>query len=507
MIKRRDFIKYASFTTVGIASLPKLALSSINKSQPLPLPEIIEPNSNAPVNLIIQDGVSEFITGKKTHTSGINTSFLGPTVKVRRGQNVTFEVENQLDEPITLHWHGLEIPGHLDGGPHQIIKSGEKWNPTLTIDQPASTCWFHPHLYPQTADLVMRGIAGLLIIEDDETDKLNLPSSWGEDDFPIIIQDRTFKPDGNFDYELLDIVNVATGFAGKQVLINGALNPTVSCHKGFVRLRFLNGSNARSYTITTSDQRDMHIIASDGGLLSNPVPVKEFDIIAGERYEVIIDTSDGKAFDVFTLPFEQMGMKSKPFHQPLPIFSVSPISKQSFGKLPNELATLPTVDTTKAHKTRSITLEMNSGIDKQAMAIMMSRKKGMPIPSNIKMLSQKELMTVNSINGQPFNMSRIDLDVTLGHFELWTIDQGDDAMLHPFHIHGCRFRVISINKEAPPVYMQGWKDTVIVPPKGEIEILVQFNHLADKDRPYMAHCHILEHEDTGMMMQFTVSNP
>lgn len=506
MIKRRNFIKYASFGVASLASLPKQVFSAINTNKILPLPEIITPDVDSPIKLTIKNGISEFYTGKTTRTAGINAPFLGPAIKVRKGQHIQFEIENSLNEPLTLHWHGLEIPGNVDGGPHQIMKSGEKWTPTLTIEQSASTCWFHPHLYPHTADLVMRGIAGMLIIEDDETDKLNLPSSWGKDDFPIIIQDRTFKPDGNFDYEPLDIINVANGFAGEKVLVNGAINPTVSCHKGFIRLRFLNASNARSYKIVTSDFRNMNIIASDGGLLPNPVRVKEFDIIPGERYEVIFDTSDGKEFEVFTLPVAQMGMKDKPFNQPLPIFTVSPIPKKSFGTLPHKLAILPAVDINKVQTARTITLGMDPRLDRQAMEMMMMRKKGMKMPLDSNMLSKEQLMTANSINGLPFNMSRIDFDVKKGEFELWTIDQGNDAMLHPFHIHGCRFRVISINKKNPPAYMQGWKDTVVILPKGQSEILVQFNHLASKNYPYMAHCHILEHEDTGMMMQFTVSD-
>ncbi|TVO34755.1 hypothetical protein FOF44_13245 [Vibrio algivorus] len=119
--------------------------------------------------------------------------------------------------------------------------------------------------------------------------------------------------------------------------------------------------------------------------------------------------------------------------------------------------------------------------------------------------TKKQLLHINTINGRPFDMQRIDFNAKQGELEHWTISQGKDHMLHPFHIHGCRFRVLSINGNPPPKHLSGWKDTISVFPMGTTELLVQFNHLASKETPYMAHCHILEHEDTGMMMQFTVS--
>lgn len=511
MINRRNFLKCTSIVALSRVILPVPVFAMQNKiSTSLPLPSLLDAKKGEKIILKISAGESHFIEGKTTQTAGVNAPFLGPVIKVRRGQILELKVINDLPEPLTLHWHGLKIKGSVDGGPHQIIPAGASWSPNIKIDQAACTCWFHPHQYPQTAELVMRGIAGMIIIEDDESDQFSLPCSWGSDDFPIIIQDRKFKENGDFDYELLDIVNVANGFCGDRSMVNGSLQPTLSCVRGFVRLRCLNGSNARSYQITTSDQRNMYIIASDGGLLDAPVPLKEFTILPGERYELIVDTNDGKAFNLFTLPVKQMGMSNKPFDKPVCLLSIVPNRQKGSGKLPTEFTPLEPLALTKVTKKRHFTLGMDSRLDKQAMAIMMQRqnKMSMPMPMKSKqnkMLTKVELMRANTINGKAFSMQRIDFDVHKGDLELWEISQGDDAMLHPFHVHGCQFRIISINDEAPPLYMRGWKDTVIVPPRGKCKILVQFNYLASKDFPYMAHCHILEHEDTGMMMQFTVS--
>jgi FtsP/CotA-like multicopper oxidase with cupredoxin domain len=107
-----------------------------------------------------------------------------------------------------------------------------------------------------------------------------------------------------------------------------------------------------------------------------------------------------------------------------------------------------------------------------------------------------------AINGQPMRMERIDERVRKGETELWRVTVDD--MMHPFHVHGCSFRVLSQDGAEPPAYAQGWKDMVHVD-EGWSEILVRFDYDAPAEAPYMYHCHILEHEDCGMMGQFSVT--
>jgi len=110
----------------------------------------------------------------------------------------------------------------------------------------------------------------------------------------------------------------------------------------------------------------------------------------------------------------------------------------------------------------------------------------------------------NQINGVAFNMDKPAFEVKQGAYEKWTISGEGDEMLHPFHIHGTQFRILSENGKPPAPHRSGWKDTVRV--EGwRSEVLVRFNHQAAKDQAYMAHCHLLEHEDTGMMLGFTVA--
>src|SRR5262249_29635722 len=152
-----------------------------------------------------------------------------------------------------------------------------------------------------TAQEVIKGLAGLLIVDDEEAGRLPLPSRWGIDDIPLVLQDRRFTPDGQF-FDRMNVITVTNGYVGDVALVNGARYPEARTARGWIRLRILNGSNARSYKLGVSDGRSVYVIASDGGLLANPVERKELLIHAGERFEALVDGRDGRAFDVVTLP-------------------------------------------------------------------------------------------------------------------------------------------------------------------------------------------------------------
>jgi FtsP/CotA-like multicopper oxidase with cupredoxin domain len=147
---------------------------------------------------------------------------------------VAFEVSNKLRETTTLHWHGMLLPAEMDGGPHQMIEAGATWNSSWTIEQPAATTWYHPHLHGETALHVYRGLAGLFLIDDEESARL--PSRYGVDDIPIIIQDKMFKANG----ELHERMNLTPfGMLGNRILVNGTYDPYLRITAS--RVRFENG--------------------------------------------------------------------------------------------------------------------------------------------------------------------------------------------------------------------------------------------------------------------------
>ena len=538
---RRDFIKLTAMLGASSA-LPFWSRAAFAADHPaLPIPALLTPDAAGKIALNVQTGSMKWKTGMQTPTWGINGPLLGPAMRLQRGKDVAINVTNALPEATTMHWHGMEIPGTSDGGPQAVIEPGKMWTAEFKVDQPATTAWFHPHTHGLTGRQVAMGLGGLIIIDDEESTKLPLPKEWGVDDVPVILQDKRLDAKGHIDYQL-DIMTAAVGWFGDMMLTNGAVYPQHLAPRGWLRLRFLNGCNARSLNLATSDGRPLYVVGSDGGLLDEPVKLTELPILMGERFEVLVDTRDGKAFDIITLPVKQMGMTLPPFDRALPVLHIQPTLKSNEAKLPDALVNMPAVPAADNVKTRWLQLMMDPQLDMMGMQMMMQRY-GMASMAGIdmkghgnmagmdhgqmqgqmahgqmghgkmnhggmeqgnQMASGYDFMHGNKINGIAFDMAKPMFDVKRGTYEKWTISGEGDMMLHPFHIHGTQFRILSENGKPPAAHRSGWKDTVRV--EGwRSEVLVKFDHEAPKERAYMAHCHLLEHEDTGMMMSFTVS--
>ncbi|MGQ7806216.1 multicopper oxidase CueO [Hafnia alvei] len=538
---RRDFIKLTAMLGASSA-LPLWSRAAFAADYPaLPIPALLTPDAAGKIALNVQTGSMKWKAGMQTPTWGINGPLLGPAMRLQRGKDVAINVTNALPEATTMHWHGMEIPGTSDGGPQAVIEPGKMCTAEFKVDQPATTAWFHPHTHGLTGRQVAMGLGGLIIIDDEESTKLPLPKEWGVDDVPVILQDKRLNAKGHIDYQL-DIMTAAVGWFGDMMLTNGAVYPQHLAPRGWLRLRLLNGCNARSLNLATSDGRPLYVVGSDGGLLGEPVKLTELPILMGERFEVLVDTRDGKAFDIITLPVKQMGMTLPPFDRALPVLHIQPTLKSNEAKLPDALVNMPAVPAADNVKTRWLQLMMDPQLDMMGMQMMMQRygmasMAGMDMKGHGNMAGMDhgqmqgkmahgqmghgkmnhggmeqgnqmapgyDFMHGNKINGIAFDMAKPMFDVKRGTYEKWTISGEGDMMLHPFHIHGTQFRILSENGKPPAAHRSGWKDTVRV--EGwRSEVLVKFDHEAPKERAYMAHCHLLEHEDTGMMMSFTVS--
>jgi blue copper oxidase len=519
--RRTVLLGGAAASVVGGLRLDRAAAQAVAR-QPqsprpsLPIPPELRANANGVIALDSRPGSMRFLPDKVTATYGINAPYLGPAVRVRRGEKVVVQVTNSLSENTTMHWHGLIIPGANDGGPHQVIAPGKQWQTELAIDQPAATLWFHPHYYPSTALEVIKGLAGLLIVDDEEAARLPLPARWGIDDIPLVIQDRRFTPDGQF-FDRMNYVGITFGYIGDTALVNGAIYPEARTARGWLRLRILNGSNARSYYLAASDNRSLYVVASDGGLLESPVELKEVLVHAGERFEVLVDGRDGRAFDLVTLPNPQAIMRLPPFDQPLSLVTIRPDGAEGTGQLPSRLAVLPPLPGEPPAVSQQ--LVMNMFKDMQGMGPVKAAGLGMAAGKvdpavvarvtdlivNQPALSEADQLSANGVNGKPFSLARMDFSAPRNQDLRWRISEGSDVMLHRVHIHGCQFRIISQDGKPPPAYRAGWKDVAPISAGGASEILLRFPHPAGAQGPYMAHCHILEHEDSGMMAQFTVA--
>lgn len=465
----------------------------------MPIPRLIESVNGHPVELTMGQGEFELLPGVKTPTRGFNGPYLGPTVRVRDGQNVPITYRNNCAEAIAIHGHGLHVPGELDGGPQREIEPGGSWSLELPIRQQASTSWYHPHTHHRTGPQTYSGLAGMFIIDDENGDDLPLPKTYGVDDVPVIVQDRAFDEQGRLIYFIEDVED---GMLGDTITANGISNATRSVPAGLVRLRLLNGANARYFRFRFSDNREFHKIASDGGFLEEPVSVRELIMSPGERNEIVVDFSNGRAATLVSGPRSQTtpderrrdeGERNRrrnrepggliDFFEVLQL-TVNPNLPALRGSLPRQLNAISRPTLQRSWPVRRFDLFMRD-----------NRRRGV-----LGTVQENSEMSMG-INRQSMDMKVINERVRLGQWERWVINSFDGS--HPFHVHGCSFLVISQNEQSIAAEDAGWKDTVRVDDRAEL--IVRFHHVATDKFPYMYHCHILEHEDRGMMGQFTVT--
>ena len=438
------------------------------------------------VHLTVAEGSREFLPGKQTPTAGVNGPFLGPTVRLRRGEDVDLIVRNNLDEMTTMHWHGMHVPARMDGTPHQKIEPGESWTASFQVDQQAAPLWYHPHPHGNTGRHVYRGVTGLMWIDDDNSDALDLPKNYGVDDIPIVIQDRLFDDDGAFRFA----VDQGAVY-GNTMLINGTRSPFLQVESRRIRFRLLNGSNARIYYIGFDDNRVFHQIATDGGFLETPLQTNRVILAPGERAEILVDFSDGAEVVLKSFPEAGLLETTESFFGgigtgSLELLKIVPQpAKRASHALPERLNTIARIDASQAAKTRPMVL---GGPIQGAQGGRFAAGGPGPGPP---------------INGKIMDMGRIDEVVRLGDVEIWEVDnRGGQA--HPFHVHLVQFQILDRNGQPPTGAELGWKDTVLVPAGDIVRIIMPFERYADPQIPYMYHCHIMEHEDNGMMGQFLV---
>ena len=453
---------------------------------------------------------SELVPGLKTATWGYNGAILGPTIRVPQGKPVRFDISNGLDQSTTVHWHGAHVPGHADGGPHNLIAAGKQTSVSFSLNQPAATLWYHPHPDGRTGPQVYAGLAGFLLVDDGLDARLGMPHTYGVDDLPVVIQDRRITETGQLDYmnSMMDIM----GMKGDRFLVNGIEQPFVAVPGQWIRLRLLNGSNARIYNLCFADERPFHVVASDAGLLEQPVERTELVLAPAERAEIMVDLGDmqGKKLVLRSdsakvipglnrMPMATDGYDKGHFDL-LELRVGAPTAKT--GHLPERMASIPTL---KADAPiRKFTLQdMNMGKMRRMMmgGGLQSDNKSTG-PGGMSMgIGGRHLF---SINDQYMNPKVINERVKLGSTEIWHV-ANDGMMAHPFHIHGISFQVLSRDGAQPPAYERGWKDVVLVHSGQTVQLIARFDQPAGDDHPFMYHCHILEHEDNGMMGQFTVS--
>ncbi|GAA5198391.1 multicopper oxidase domain-containing protein [Microbacterium jejuense] len=455
------------FATNAVRPAPPAA-GSVGFENPVAVPPLAPSHIEDGVrvfSLTAAEGRTSFVPQGDTPTLGYDGSYLGPTLVAQRGEQVRVDVTNDLPATTTVHWHGMHLPAAMDGGPHTPIAAGALWQPTWKVDQPAATLWYHPHLHGRTREQVDAGLAGMFLVRDDEEAALALPRDYGVDDFPLIVQDRSFDADGSFAGGLSMQFD---GVLGDTILVNGTVAPYLDVTTEKVRLRLLNGSSARMYDFAFADGREFDLIGTDGGLLEAPVTSTDIPLSPGERAEIVVTLSPG----------ERIALRSNApdpaLHAGSAAFDV--LELRAAGALapspdvPVHLADVPAPDPTGAVAERTF------------------------------------VMSGHDINDKEMDLGRADVVATVGTSEIWTV-RNDNPLPHSFHVHDMQYRILSIDGSPPPARLAGYKDTIALAADREYRLLVRFDDYADPTTPYMYHCHLLWHEDQGMMGQFLVVEP
>jgi FtsP/CotA-like multicopper oxidase with cupredoxin domain len=405
----------------------------------------------------------ELRPGVETKVFAYNGQVPGPTLEVWEGDRVIVHFRNELPEPTTIHWHGIHLPFHADGSPFDPVKPGGQLDYVFTVKRgTAGTYWYHPHPDQRAGPEVAKGLFGAIIVRaaDDPlrglvTEKL------------LILHDNRFRPDGSVDLSDPDSPagrrDFENGREGNVLFVNGQIMPTISIRPGEVqRWRVINASAARVYKLAIPGHTFLHV-GSDGGLFQKPVETGEIVVANTERVELLV-RGTGR-------PGERDTLEDLPYNRYIP--QTRPADWDSTRNL---LTLQYTDDPPAAPVTLPATLRAVSWLDTTAVTA-----------RRVFALSQ------GLINGKTMDLHRVDVTVPLGATEIWEIENLV-GMDHPFHLHGFRFQVL--DRDGVPEPFPYWKDTVNVPKHETVRLIVKFE---DYPGLWMFHCHILDHEDAGMM--------
>lgn len=447
--------------------------------------------------LNVQNGLKIFYPSTSTPTYGVNGPVLAPTLIVNKGDSITLAVHNGLNVSTTMHWHGLHVSASNDGGPNKIIAVGATWIPSFIIRNNAGTYWYHPHGAGQTDPQVSKGLAGMIIIHDSAESQLNLPRTYGVDDIPLIVQTKAF--------DVLQQIAISTEM-DTAVFVNATVDPIFQAPAQVVRFRLLNGSSMRTYNFGFSNNLTFHLIATDGGLIDTPVTLTRLRLSPGERAEILVNFQGMNGQSVSLMSYAS-GLSQGIYGSAMVGLQEDTIDGYSENFLNGADFTILKIGVTTPTGTPVTTIptslvpllpfDRDSATTIRTLIFDTLRKLPLDRPN----LAEGPF----GINNRSFSMDSIDITIPLNSTEIWTL-KNNTYVAHPFHIHDVQFNVIEQSGGVPSSSQIGWKDVVLVPPLDSVKFITKFETFADASTAYMYHCHLLHHEDDGMMGQFIVSD-
>jgi FtsP/CotA-like multicopper oxidase with cupredoxin domain len=471
---RLKFWRHAVFIVAAVPVFAKAQQHSHASAAPeatpvrrIPGPAVLRNESRAPktveVTITAEPTLLTLVPGKETAGYTYNGRVPGPTLEFYEGDKVIVHFRNRLSEATTIHWHGLHVPNASDGSPYYLVAPGKDYDYVFTLERgTAGTYWYHPHPDHSTGKQIAKGLFGSIIVRAHDDP---LPKSIREQ--LIVLSDNRFNADGSVDIQHPSTpqgnIDLSNGREGNVLFVNGKVMPTIEIRAGEVqRWRILNATAGRIYRLAIPGQTFLHV-ANDGGLFERPVEMKEILVANSERVELLVrgTGAPGSATVLQTLPYDRYVPQTKPkdWEVARDLLTLKYTSAPAVKPvaIPAVLRPIPAIDTTLATRTRVFVMQQGF------------------------------------INGKPHDMDRVDEYAKLGDVEIWQIENLV-GMDHPFHLHGFQFQVI--DRDGVPEPFRSWKDTVNVPKHSTVRFIVR---LSDFPGKWMYHCHILDHEDHGMM--------
>lgn len=399
----------------------------------------------------------EIAPGRTLRCWTYNGQVPGPTIEARAGDTLVVRLKNSLDEPTTIHFHGLRLPSEMDGTQvvQRLVAPGERFEYRFTVPD-AGTFWYHSH--HNEAVQVERGLYGAVIIRGVDEPVLDRERV-------LVLDDVKLNRKGQF-AKFGGWIEQHTGREGDVRLVNGQSEPELRIAAGQMeRWRIVNASSAR-YVRLSVGGKPYSILGTGGGFIEAPVQTSEVLLPPGDRVDIAVGPfAEGEVISVNSLAYDRHVGKRKT--ERFVSVRVGPAERSS-AMIPARLRTIEPLAPSDAVANRVV-----------RMSERLSIRRG----------------TDFLINDE---MHHTDKPVTVGELQVWDVENASH-MDHPFHLHGFFFQVIDVNGAAPA--FRSWEDTVNVPPRGRVRIAWM-----PDDRPgfWMYHCHILEHHAGGMMANFAV---
>ena len=404
------------------------------------------------------------IGGTAVHAIAYNGTLPGPTLRLRRGDRVSLRFANGLTAPTNLHTHGLVVSpeGDSDNVFIMIDPGGtHDYEYVLGADHPPGVFWYHPHHHGNSAEQLFGGLYGAIIVEDEQ------PIEVARERV-LVISDIGFDSTG-----ALEVASNMTRMQGREggvVMVNGQVGGTLVARGGErERWRIVNACASR-YLRLRLDGQSLTLLGIDGGRFDEPREVEEFVLTPGNRADVLVTMVEGAAV-LRTLPFDRgsAGMGAPASNTTGADLATLTVSGGT-AAVASPIPTQPVQRDLRLESisgSRTITLAMGGG----------GRGGGMRF----------------TIDGAEFDHERVDTEVASGAIEEWEI-VNTSTMDHPFHLHVWPMQLVEVN--GAPVAEVDYRDVVPVPANGRAIVRIAFEGLTGTT---VYHCHILDHEDQGMM--------